>query len=92
MYKIKLEILDALKLLNKIKSAERDYLKNQKAAMVKSTEKLKEMDKIQLFKFYREKLQKLARNKSLTQKKKDKIGVCRMTNIGMLACLYILQF
>ncbi|XP_022171411.1 nucleoprotein TPR-like isoform X3 [Myzus persicae] len=47
-YKSKLERLDSLELFNTTKSAEIDHLKNQKAAMEKSTEELKEMHKTQL--------------------------------------------
>ncbi|CAI6354434.1 unnamed protein product [Macrosiphum euphorbiae] len=47
-YKYKLEGLDSLELLNTTKSAEIDHLKNQKAALEKYTEEIKEMHKIQL--------------------------------------------
>lgn len=47
-YKYKLERLDSLELLNTTKSAEIDHLKNQKVALEKSTEEIKEMHKIQL--------------------------------------------
>ncbi|XP_025205590.1 nucleoprotein TPR [Melanaphis sacchari] len=47
-YKYKLERLDALELLNTTKSAEIDHLKNQKIAMEKSIEEIKEMHNLQL--------------------------------------------
>ncbi|XP_027851398.2 nucleoprotein TPR-like isoform X1 [Aphis gossypii] len=47
-YKYKLERFDALELFNTTKSAEIDHLKNQKAAMEKSIEEIKEMHNLQL--------------------------------------------